>query len=44
MVTNNLKEIQQIKALIAKGKTAGYLTFEEVSKAVPVEMSSPENL
>ena len=25
-------------------KTAGYLTFEEVSKAVPVEMSSPENL
>ena len=44
MVTNNLKEIQQIKALIAKGKTAGYLSFEEVSKAVPVEMSSPENL
>ncbi len=43
-MTNNLKEIQQIKALIAKGKTAGYLTFEEVSKAVPVEMSSPENL
>lgn len=42
-MTNNLKEVQQIKTLIAKGKTTGYLTVEEVSKAVPVEMSSPEN-
>ena len=44
MVTNNFKEIQQIKTLIAKGKNTGYLTFEEVNKALPVEMSSPENL
>ena len=43
VVTNNLKEIQQVKALIAKGKSAGYLTFEEVSKSVPAEMSTPEN-
>ena len=42
-MTNNLKEIQQVKALIAKGKSAGYLTFEEVSKSVPSEMSTPEN-
>ena len=42
-MTNNLKEIQQVKALIAKGKSAGYLTFEEVSKSVPAEMSTPEN-
>ncbi|MCH5276885.1 MAG: RNA polymerase sigma factor RpoD [Desulfovibrionaceae bacterium] len=43
-MTNNFKEIQQIKTLIAKGKNTGYLTFEEVNKALPVEMSSPENL
>ncbi len=42
-MTNNLKDIQQVKALIAKGKAAGYLTVEEVSKSVPAEMSSPEN-
>ncbi len=42
-MTNNLKEINQIKTLIAKGKASGYLTFEEVSKAVPVELSSPES-
>ena len=43
MIHNNLKEAHQIKALIAKGKSSGYLTVDEVSKAVPVEMSSPEN-
>ena len=42
-MTNNLKEIQQVKALIAKGKSVGYLTVEEVSKSVPAEMSTPEN-
>ena len=42
-IVNNLKDIQQVKALIAKGKAAGYLTVEEVSKSVPAEMSSPEN-
>ena len=38
----NLKDIQQIKTLIAKGKGTGYLTFDEVNKALPVEMSTPE--
>ena len=32
---NNIKDIQQIKSLIAKGKEMGFLTFEEVNKAVP---------
>ncbi len=39
---SNLKEIQQIKTLIAKGKATGFLTFDEVNKALPVEMSTPE--
>ncbi len=39
---NSIKDIQQIKTLIAKGKAAGFLTFEEVNKAMPVEMNSPE--
>ncbi len=28
---SNLKDIQQIQSLIAKGKGAGFLTFEEVN-------------
>ena len=39
---NNIKDIQQIKSLIAKGKEMGFLTFEEVNKAVPLEMNTPE--
>ena len=39
---NNLKDIQQIKELITKGKKDGFLTFEEVNKAVPGEMNTPE--
>lgn len=39
---SNLKDIQQIKTLIAKGKAMGFLTFDEVNKALPVEMSTPE--
>jgi len=38
----NIKEIQQIKNLITKGKAAGFLTFEEVNKAIPLEMNTPE--
>ncbi|MGE4553870.1 MAG: RNA polymerase sigma factor RpoD [Desulfovibrionaceae bacterium] len=41
---SNLKEIQQIKTLIAKGKKNGYLTFEEVGKALPSEISNPEQI
>ncbi len=39
---NNLKDIQQIKTLIDKGKAMGFLTFDEVAKALPAEMSSSE--
>jgi len=39
---SNLKDIQQIKSLIAKGKAVGFLTFDEVNKALPVEMGTPE--
>ena len=40
----NIKEIQQIKVLIAKGKTTGFLTIDEVNKALPAEASSPEQI
>ena len=40
----NIKEIQQIKHLIAKGKVTGFLTFDEVNKALPVEVSTPEQV
>ncbi len=41
-MASNIKEIQQIKSLIAKGKAMGFLTFEEVNKAVPMELNTPE--
>lgn len=41
---SNMKDVQQIKVLIAKGKSAGFLTFEEVSKALPSEASTPEQI
>ena len=40
----NIKDIQQIKVLIAKGKTTGFLTFEEVNKALPAEATAPEHM
>lgn len=41
---NNIKNIQQIKVLIAKGKSVGFLTFDEVNKALPSEASTPEQI
>ena len=41
---SNIKEIQQIKTLIAKGKEKGFLTFEEVGKALPSEINNPDQL
>ncbi|MDR1124701.1 MAG: RNA polymerase sigma factor RpoD [Deltaproteobacteria bacterium] len=41
---SNVKDIQQIQALIAKGKSTGFLTFEEVNKALPSEASTPEHI
>ncbi|MFW5838005.1 MAG: RNA polymerase sigma factor region1.1 domain-containing protein, partial [Desulfovibrionaceae bacterium] len=40
----SVKDIQQIKTLIAKGKKQGYLTFEELGKSLPSEISSPEQI
>jgi RNA polymerase primary sigma factor len=41
---SNIKEIQQIKTLIAAGKKKGFLTYEELSKALPSDYNSPEQL
>lgn len=38
---SSIKDIQQIKTLIAKGKQKGYLTFEELNKALPAEINQP---
>jgi RNA polymerase primary sigma factor len=41
---SNIKDILQIKALINKGKSAGFLTFDEVNKALPTEASTPDKM
>ncbi|SDB17561.1 RNA polymerase primary sigma factor [Desulfonatronum thiosulfatophilum] len=41
---SNIKEIQQIKMLIAEGTKKGFLTFEELNKALPSEISNPEQI
>ena len=41
---SNLKEIPQIQTLIDKGKSIGFLTFEEVNKALPGEMTPSSDL
>jgi len=41
---STIKDIQQIKTLIAKGKQKGYLTFEELNEALPAEVSEPEQV
>ncbi|MBU1249346.1 MAG: RNA polymerase sigma factor RpoD [Proteobacteria bacterium] len=41
---SSIKDIQQIKTLIAKGKKDGFLTFDEVGKSLPSEFSDPEQL
>lgn len=41
---SNIKEIQQIKTLIAKGKKNGFLTFEEVGKSLPSEINTPDQI
>ncbi len=40
----SLKDVQQIKALIAEGKKKGFLTFEELNKALPKDVNSPEQV
>jgi RNA polymerase primary sigma factor len=41
---SNIKDIQQIKTLIAKGKKKGFLTFQELGKALPSEVNNPEQI
>lgn len=41
---SNIKDVQQIKSLIAKGKSIGFLTFDEVNKALPSEATTPEQI
>lgn len=41
---SNLKEIQQIKTLIAQGKQKGFLTFKELNSALPSEVNNPEQI
>ncbi|WP_027369781.1 RNA polymerase sigma factor RpoD [Desulfovermiculus halophilus] len=41
---STVKDIQQIKTLIAKGKQKGFLTFEELNEALPAEVSEPEQI
>ena len=41
---SNIKEIQQIKTLIAEGKKRGFLTYDQLSKALPSDYNTPEQL
>ena len=41
---SNIKDIQQIKTLIAEGKKKGFLTFEDLSKALPAENNNSEQI
>ncbi|WP_457570637.1 RNA polymerase sigma factor RpoD [Desulfovulcanus sp.] len=41
---SSIKDVQQIKALIAEGKKKGFLTFDELNKALPSEVSKPEQI
>jgi len=41
---SNIKEIQQIKTLIAEGKKKGFLTYDELSKALPSDYNTPEQV
>lgn len=40
----SIKEIQQIKAIIAKGKEKGYLTFSELNEALPPDVNDPAQI
>jgi RNA polymerase primary sigma factor len=41
---STIKDVQQIKSLIAKGKQRGYLTFEELNQALPADVNEPEQI
>jgi RNA polymerase primary sigma factor len=41
---SNIKDIQQIKSLIAEGKKKGFLTFEDLNKALPSEINNSDQI
>ena len=41
---SSIKDVQQIKALIAEGKKKGFLTFDELNKALPSEVNKSEQI
>jgi len=41
---SNIKEIQQLKTLLAAGKKKGFLTYDELNKALPSDHNTPEQL
>lgn len=41
---STIKDVQQIKSLIAKGKEKGFLTFEELNDALPADVNEPEQI
>jgi RNA polymerase primary sigma factor len=41
---SSIKDVQQIKALIAEGKKKGFLTFEELNKALPADLNKSEQI
>lgn len=41
---SNIKNIPQFQMLIDKGRGCGYLTYDEVNKALPLEMSNGDQL
>ncbi|MFW6236716.1 MAG: sigma-70 family RNA polymerase sigma factor, partial [Desulfovibrionales bacterium] len=41
---SNIKDIQQIKTLIAEGKKKGFLTFEDLNKALPSEINNSDQI
>ncbi|MFW6005001.1 MAG: RNA polymerase sigma factor RpoD [Desulfonatronovibrionaceae bacterium] len=40
----SIKDVQQIKILIAEGKKKGFLTFEEINKSLPSDVTAPEQI
>ncbi len=43
-MSNSLKEVPQIKELMMKGRSIGYLMSEEIAKSLPSDLATPENI
>ncbi|RQD68110.1 RNA polymerase sigma factor RpoD [Desulfonatronovibrio magnus] len=40
----SIKDVQQIKTLLAEGRKKGFLTFEEINKALPSDVTTPDQI